>query len=341
MADLAQDFYRAVNSGTQWKEAFDLCNGMDMFGMLRALNSLGGPLLAEFRLRIPTYTVWGGPNMPRIDFALAVVETRTVPAAPPDLFVDQVEAARLYLQLTSNSGGPARHEATETIRGWVASRERGDDVNNRFLYSRAVPYLALGQKGQAAMTPLVDGCIGGKLGNVHGLAVHCTAGPIGPSPYGVAQNRCVNTWNGNNASAHFAIAGDGTVIQFIPTNFVANAQMAANPYWISVEVDNDGYAPMVLGQLQALKQLFVWICKMFGVPMTVATGHLCKDSGWDDITRRVCDSSNAAVSESRAETIASRGLSCHRWLDFGGGRLCPGKGMLSQLASVAKMGEVS
>jgi hypothetical protein len=139
----------------------------------------------------------------------------------------------------------------------------------------------------------------------------------------------------------FAIADDGTVIQFIPTNFVANAHSGANPHWISVDVDNNRHAPMMFAQLDSRKQLFTWVCMTFGVPQSVATGHLCKNAAWDKITRTVCESSGAAVLESRNDTIASRGMSCHRWLDFGGGRLCPGMGILSQLASAAKSGAVS
>jgi hypothetical protein len=335
MADITQQFFQAVASGTRFQEAFNLLNGMDMFGMLRALNALDAPMLRELRLRQPQFGNWGGPNIARMNFAMDVVQTRTVPAPPAGLPADQVTAANTFLAATA-AGGLTRHEGVVAIESWTARYKQGDQsVDNRFLYPAAVPYLALEQKGMIAMRSLDVGCYGGKLANVHGLAVHCTAGGVGPSAYGVAQNRCVPTWNDNGASAHFAISGDGTVVQFIPTSHVAFAQGAGNPFWISVEIDNDGIATMTLPQLSAVKQLFAWVCRSFAVPRSLATGHICKVESWDRITRSVCNFSNAFVSESRGETIGSHGLSCHRGLDFGGGRACPGAGILSQLPSIA------
>lgn len=338
MADITQQFFQAVASGTRFKEAYDLLNGMDMFGMCRALNSLDAPMLREFRLRQSQSqftSAWGGPNLARISFAMDVVQTRRVPAPPVGLPADQVTAANTFLAATA-AGGLTRHEGVVAIEAWAGRYKQGDkSVGNRFLYPAAIPYLALEQKGMIAMRSLDEGCYGGKLANVHGLAVHCTAGGVGPSAYGVAQNRCVPTWNDNGASAHFAISGDGTVVQFVPTDHVAFAQGAGNPYWISVEIDNNGIAEMTLPQLTAVKQLFTWVCRSFAVPQTLATGHLCKIESWDRITRSVCEFSSAFVSENRGETIGSHGLSCHRWLDFGGGRACPGAGILSQLPSIA------
>ncbi|OAI30121.1 hypothetical protein A1351_09425 [Methylosinus sp. R-45379] len=339
MGDLTQDFFAAVRSGVRWKDAYDLCNGMDMFGMLRAFAGLEPRYLQELRARMNEFDVWGGPNMPRIRFAMDTVQKRSLPTPPPGLPQDQVQAARLFLESTTahpvGPGSPAR----AVIEKWAKRFTTvGIDPGDRFLYRGATPYLALKHKTQGGMTPLADKCHGPALVRVHGLAVHCTAGAAGPDCYTVSRYRCVDTWNNNGASAHFAISGNGDVAQFIPTNYIAWAQGPGNDNWISVEVDNDGRAPMTINQLTATKLLFQWVCKTFATPRTVATGHLVGDPGWDDITRAICDASDASVSMSRAETLASRGLSCHRWLQFAGGKPCPGKGILSQLASIAKPG---
>jgi len=45
VADITQQFFQTVASGTRFQEAFNLLNGMDLFGMLRALNALDAPML--------------------------------------------------------------------------------------------------------------------------------------------------------------------------------------------------------------------------------------------------------------------------------------------------------
>ncbi len=342
MGDITQDFFRAVKSGTNWKQAYDLCNGMDMTGMLRSFNALEPSYLTEFRARMSTYDVWGGPNMPRIGFALDVVQDKTLATPPVDLPGDQVAAAKAFLAHLKK-GQPPGHEPTRVMEAWASRQKRGDgSTGNPYLYPAATSYLALSDKHMGPMTPLSDKCYGGVLNDVHGLAVHCTAGPVGPSAYVVANFRCVHTWNGNHASAHFAISGDGTVVQFVPTNYVANAQGKANGHWISVEIDNNGSAPMTLAQLTSTKDLFEWVCTTFFVPRRLATGHLCNESPWDGLTRNVCTAAGASVSDSQMETVASHGLSCHRWLSYDKQRkkVCPGAGILAQLPSIAKAGPV-
>ena len=237
--------------------------------------------------------------------------------------------------------------ANGVIEQWARHYLAGEPFPNNSLYPDAAPYLALSDPHQGNMIKLKEKCIGGPLFNVHGLSIHCTAGAPSPTPFGMAAWHCVNTWNNNGASAHFGIAGDGTVVQFIPTNFVANAQFEpGNSHWVSVEIDNNGRTLMNAAQLTSAKSLFSWVCRTFGVPRQVATGCLYPSApGFDKITRIVCDASGSLLTTSTFEAVMSRGVSCHWWLDGhkSGAHVhaCPGAGIIGQLVSIAKPGLVS
>ena len=154
---------------------------------------------------------------------------------------------------------------------------------------------------------------------------------------------------GNGASAHFAIAGDGTVMQFVPTNFWAFAQGSpANEHWLSVEIDNPGNEPpngvkASDEQINAARGLFAWVCRTFSIRPQVATGHLCAEKlripaakAYDELTRQVCayGSLNSQSSTDERAAQSSRGLSCHRWLQAYV-KPCPGYGLLGQLTDIA------
>lgn len=125
----------------------------------------------------------------------------------------------------------------------------------------AIPYLTLRDAKMGGMTVLKDSTVGGPLGSVHGLAVHTTVGTEARSPYLMVRWGCVEGWNARGVSAHFGVAGDGTLIQFVPVTFKAYAQHSpGNEHWISVEVDNNGKTPMNDRQLASVRSLFGWVC---------------------------------------------------------------------------------
>lgn len=199
----------------------------------------------------------------------------------------------------------------------------------------AIPYQAAASSKKYAMPELKVSCIGGPMVNVHGLAVHTTAGNDSSTAFTTAAWRCVPTWNGKNVSAHFAISGDGALVQFIPTTHIANAQGSpANYHWISVEVDNDGKNGMNFRQLTTLRYLFQWVCARYGIASQVATGCLfAKHSVFDEVTEDVC----SETTTDGYEAIMSRRLSCHWWLEPIKGpnsHACPGKGIIAQLSDV-------
>lgn len=206
--------------------------------------------------------------------------------------------------------------------------------------NHAIPYLALRDAKMGGMAVLKDSTAGGPLVDVHGLAVHTTAGTDVRSPYQMTRWGCVEVWNARGVSAHFGIAGDGTLVQFVPANFVAYAQYnPGNQHWISVEVDNDGKSLMTARQLTSLQLLFRWVADTYKIPRTVATGCLFpKAAHFDWETSKVCALGQAETTTDPYVACMSHGVSCHWWLEANktsNSHACPGPGILMQLAQVA------
>jgi hypothetical protein len=335
MADLTPEFFQKV-SLKQWKDACDLCNGMDMFGMLRALAGMKPPDLAEFKNRLPAYNQWGQPNIARISYALGVVTTRSaaIPAGL-NLPADQISDAQRFLALTKGGWGGV-HDGALIIEEWAKRYLSGDkSVTDRFLYPQAIPYLAVKSASGAAPPTLADRNYGNLLGHPLGLALHCQAGPPAQDLFGMIAFKTVGSWNNRPTavSAHFAISTDGTVVQIVPTNYEAFAQRNSN--WISVEIDHDGADhSMTPNQLAATRALFGWVCRTFAIPRTVAMGVLVGDAVFDAVTSTICSSAGAATTRNALEAGNSRGLSCHRWLE--NIKPCPGPGILRQFVDIAK-----
>jgi hypothetical protein len=234
-------------------------------------------------------------------------------------------------QTSGESGG--------VMAQWATAYTAKKPFPNKDCCSFAIPYLALTQSGNK-MIALDKKCSGGPLQHINGLAVHTTAGQDARTPFEMACWGCVQVWNKNGASAHFGIAGDGTLVQYIPTNLKAWAQQdPGNQHWTSVEVDNNGITPMKLAQLETVKKLFRWVCQTYGVPPQLSTGLLSPHTrGHDAITMKVCEAAGSNVTSDAFWSAMGRGLSCHYWLKPV--KPCPGPGILSQMASIVKGGPV-
>ena len=96
MSNLAPKFVAAAKARS-WQTAYNESNGCPMFAMLDGMEEIGPALLADMRSQMPVFDVFGGPNMPRIRFAMDVVQTGRIPAAPPGLPDDQVTDAQTFL----------------------------------------------------------------------------------------------------------------------------------------------------------------------------------------------------------------------------------------------------
>ncbi len=223
----------------------------------------------------------------------------------------------------------------------------GRTPNDQACCNFAVPYLALkdpNPKRKAEMPKLHSGLVGGPLVVVHGLAVHATAARALNAPFEMAAWGCVGTWNKSRASAHFGVAGDGTVIQFVPVSHGAYAQ--GNPgdrHWISVEIDNDGKSPMNGVQLDSARRIFRWVAHACGVTPKLGAGCLFpKTPAFDKLTKELCAAAGSATTTDTYEAAMSEGVSCHWWLDprktGNGVHYCPGPGILGQLPSITRAG---
>jgi hypothetical protein len=232
--------------------------------------------------------------------------------------------------------------ANDIIEAWTKARAAGEAYSARGLYPQAVPYLELEDKRRGIKMPkLAAKCIGGPISDINGLSVHSTAGFDTRPAFNMAKFGCVDVWNGNGASSHFGISGDGTVVQFIPATFGANAQFnPGNQHWISVEIDNDGKSEMTDQQLTSAKALFFWVCNTFGVPIKLATGCLFPRSPqFDATTMAACAMGKSGTTTDVFEAVMSEGVSCHWWLE--GPKTthshgCPGEGIMMQLYRITR-----
>lgn len=233
--------------------------------------------------------------------------------------------------------------ASAVMTQWAAALARGETFTGRGLFTAgATPYTAISDPKMGTMKLLTDAAVGGPLNDVNGLAVHTTAGTDARTPFQMARWGCVETWNGKQVSAHFGVAGNGTLVQFVPATFVANAQRdPGNRHWISVEVDNNGKAAMNALQVVAVARLFRWVCTEYGVSPKLATGTLFpKTPQFDTITADVCARGGASTTSDPFEACMSEGVSCHWWLEgakSNRSHACPGPGMLAQLADVVAL----
>lgn len=122
-----KDRFLSAARARSWKVAYDECNGLNMVDMLDCLNQLGSELLGSMRAQMAIYDVWGGPNMPRIRFAMDVVQLRRVPEAPSDLPSDQVKNARDFLE--RSHGSPVASTKRIRIALFWTKAARGESVS--------------------------------------------------------------------------------------------------------------------------------------------------------------------------------------------------------------------
>src|SRR6516225_2281014 len=96
MSVVRDNFIKAAQAH-DWYGAFLNLNGLNMYEMLRALDSLPPALLDELLRESPNF--WYPVNMPRIAFAATVIKHHSIPAEiPGDLATTgQVQDARNFL----------------------------------------------------------------------------------------------------------------------------------------------------------------------------------------------------------------------------------------------------
>ncbi len=127
---MAPKFVAAARAQT-WKVAYDECNGLPMYAMLDGLQEIGPALLQDMRSQMAIFNVWGGPNMPRIGFAMDVVTSRKVPPNTAGLFPDQITDAEKFLARTSGGAAPAKRTLCITLF-WTEAAQ-GEIVSSRYV----------------------------------------------------------------------------------------------------------------------------------------------------------------------------------------------------------------
>jgi N-acetyl-anhydromuramyl-L-alanine amidase AmpD len=86
-------------------------------------------------------------------------------------------------------------------------------------------------------------------------------------------NGALQGWFSNpnaQASAHFQVLKDGEVLQFVPTNICAWAEMAGNPFYSSVETEGYPSEPLTNAQVVSLGKLLAWEAKERGYALQLA-----------------------------------------------------------------------
>jgi hypothetical protein len=129
MSEVLERFKEAARR-KEWKAAYEYCNGLNMYEMLRGLDSLGSALLNDMRAQMATLSVWGGPNMPRIKYAMDVVQLGKLPTdAVGDLkATGQVQDASNFLAAqkpAAPSGSASREVKADVMKAVREGRVQG------------------------------------------------------------------------------------------------------------------------------------------------------------------------------------------------------------------------
>ncbi len=233
-------------------------------------------------------------------------------------------------------------DSKDLIRQWNDAINAGEPFNNPNVCPHAVPYLQFKGPNVAALNPKN---IGPSIQKIRGLAIHTTWGRV-QCEVETTVSICCNTWNnaGRPTSAHFAIASNGKILQFVPHNRIAWAQGGqSDQYYLSVEIETKNSAANQ-DQLRAASKLFRWVVGTFNVPPNLATGFVGKSAdsdlgrgakaAFDPITTRMCADAGVATTNDSGVAAAASGLSCHYWLHAV--KPCPGAPLLAQMAEIAK-----
>lgn len=98
-----------------------------------------------------------------------------------------------------------------------------------------------------------------------GLVLHVQQG--NGSLYGYFNNPA------SEVSAHFWVAKDGTLEQYVDCDVVAWAEAAGNPNYLSVETEGFDTEPLNATQVAVLGDLLAWAAAKYNFPTTGPTAH--------------------------------------------------------------------
>jgi hypothetical protein len=228
----------------------------------------------------------------------------------------------------------------DLMRQWA---DNYGDFRSPYICPWAIPYLL---KLPANCQPLKPNKVGGPIQKIRGLAIHTTWGNANRTEEQTV-NGTVGVWNqaSGPVSAHFAICGNGVLLQIVPTNRIAWAQGGqSDQYYLSVEIETRESAANA-AQLQSARFLFRWAADTYGFPKKLAAGYVGPHGNgqwaadakrvYDPITTRICADAGVDTTTNPQVAVAASGLSCHYWLHPV--KPCPGGPLLAQLGDIANV----
>jgi hypothetical protein len=107
----------------------------------------------------------------------------------------------------------------------------------------------------------------------YGVALHIMQGTLWGS----------DAWFRNpkaQASSHFGVGKDGTILQWVDTKDRAWAQASGNPYWISIEHEGKSGDSLTPEQIAADGKILAWVHKTHGVPLQSTNSVTGRGLGW-------------------------------------------------------------
>lgn len=83
--------------------------------------------------------------------------------------------------------------------------------------------------------------------------------------------------------SHFYVMNNGTIEQYMDTCVMADANLNANSFAVSIETEDDGapeQTPWTTAQLDSLVRLVSWLCDVHGVPRVLISSPTGSGIGW-------------------------------------------------------------
>lgn len=84
----------------------------------------------------------------------------------------------------------------------------------------------------------------------------------------------------NQASSHWWVAKDGTLVQYVDSDLIAWTESAGNPYWNSVETEGLPSESLTNPQVLTLARLYVWGHQTYNWPLKNAETPSDTGFGW-------------------------------------------------------------
>lgn len=114
--------------------------------------------------------------------------------------------------------------------------------------------------------------MGGALNSSLGLVLHVTAGNGDPFSWWARPDV--------EASAHFYVGKDGTIVQYIPLNRVAWAEAGGNAYWHSAETEGQPGESLTPAQIEGLAKIYAFGHNEWGWKLQASEGVWNPGFGW-------------------------------------------------------------